>query len=312
MLAYALRRTLWVIPTVLAVITVCYLMLHATPGGPFDTEKHLSAATIANLNAKYHLDQPLWKQYLLYLNALLHGDLGPSVRYVDWSVNDLVSKALPVSLGVGGLSVPIALVIGVLLGTAAAVRRDGITDRIVMLLGNVGNVIPPFVLGPVLVWVFAILLKRSDGHGWLPAGGWGDGGWRYRVLPMALLVIINVSSIARVMRGSMIEVLSGNFIRTARAKGMPGHVIVLRHALKPALMPVVSLLGSICISSITAAVVTESVFALPGLGQLVVDGAINRDYTLVLGLVVLTTVAAVVFNLLVDLAYAWLDPRIRY
>jgi oligopeptide transport system permease protein len=312
MLAYALRRTLWVIPTVLAVITVCYLMLHATPGGPFDTEKHLSAATLANLNAKYHLDQPLWKQYLLYLNALLHGDLGPSVRYVDWSVNDRVSKALPVSLGVGGLSVPIALVIGVLLGTAAAVRRDGITDRIVMLLGNVGNVIPPFVLGPVLVWVFAILLKRSDGHGWLPAGGWGDGGWRYRVLPMALLVIINVSSIARVMRGSMIEVLSGNFIRTARAKGMPGHVIVLRHALKPALMPVVSLLGSICISSITAAVVTESVFALPGLGQLVVDGAINRDYTLVLGLVVLTTVAAVVFNLLVDLAYAWLDPRIRY
>jgi oligopeptide transport system permease protein len=312
MLAYALRRTLWVIPTVLAVITVCYLMLHATPGGPFDTEKHLSAATLANLNAKYHLDQPLWKQYLLYLNALLHGDLGPSVRYVDWSVNDLVGKALPVSLGVGGLSVPIALVIGVLLGTAAAVRRDGITDRIVMLLGNVGNVIPPFVLGPVLVWVFAILLKRSDGHGWLPAGGWGDGGWRYRVLPMALLVIINVSSIARVMRGSMIEVLSGNFIRTARAKGMPGHVIVLRHALKPALMPVVSLLGSICISSITAAVVTESVFALPGLGQLVVDGAINRDYTLVLGLVVLTTVVAVVFNLLVDLAYAWLDPRIRY
>jgi oligopeptide transport system permease protein len=312
MLAYALRRTLWVIPTVRAVITVCYLMLHATPGGPFDTEKHLSAATLANLNAKYHLDQPLWKQYLLYLNALLHGDLGPSVRYVDWSVNDLVGKALPVSLGVGGLSVPIALVIGVLLGTAAAVRRDGITDRIVMLLGNVGNVIPPFVLGPVLVWVFAILLKRSDGHGWLPAGGWGDGGWRYRVLPMALLVIINVSSIARVMRGSMIEVLSGNFIRTARAKGMPGHVIVLRHALKPALMPVVSLLGSICISSITAAVVTESVFALPGLGQLVVDGAINRDYTLVLGLVVLTTVAAVVFNLLVDLAYAWLDPRIRY
>jgi oligopeptide transport system permease protein len=300
MFAYALRRTLWVIPTVLAVITVCYLMLHATPGGPFDTEKHLSAATLANLNAKYHLDQPLWKQYL------------PSVRYVDWSVNDLVGKALPVSLGVGGLSVPIALVIGVLLGTAAAVRRNGITDRIVMLLGNIGNVIPPFVLGPVLVWVFAILLKRSDGHGWLPAGGWGDGGWHYRVLPMALLVIINVSSIARVMRGSMIEVLSGNFIRTARAKGMPGHVIVLRHALKPALMPVVSLLGSICISSITAAVVTESVFALPGLGQLVVDGAINRDYTLVLGLVVLTTVAAVVFNLLVDLAYAWLDPRIRY
>jgi oligopeptide transport system permease protein len=173
-------------------------------------------------------------------------------------------------------------------------------------------VVPPFVLGPVLVLVFAIALKRADGHGWLPAGGWGDGAWRFRVLPIALLVIINVATIARVMRASMIEVLSSNFIRTARAKGLPGHVIVLRHALKPALMPVVSLLGTIAISSITAAVVTESVFSLPGLGQLVVNGAINRDYTLVLGLVVLTTVVAVLFNLLVDLAYALLDPRIRY
>jgi oligopeptide transport system permease protein len=173
-------------------------------------------------------------------------------------------------------------------------------------------VVPPFVLGPVLVWIFAILLKTSEGQGWLPAGGWGEGEWRYRVLPIVLLTIINVAAIARVMRGSMIEVLSGNFIRTARAKGLPGRTIVLRHALKPALMPVVSLLGSICISSITAAVVTESVFALPGLGQLVVNGAINRDYTLVLGLVVLTTAVAVLFNLLVDLAYAWLDPRIRY
>jgi oligopeptide transport system permease protein len=208
--------------------------------------------------------------------------------------------------------VPIAVVIGVALGTVAAVRRDRFVDHFVMVLGNIGNVVPPFVLGPVLVWIFAILLKTSEGHGWLPAGGWGDGEWRYRVLPIVLLTIINVAAIARVMRGSMIEVLSGNFIRTARAKGLPGRTIVLRHAMKPALMPVVSLLGSICISSITAAVVTESVFALPGLGQLVVNGAINRDYTLVLGLVVLTTAVAVLFNLLVDLAYAWLDPRIRY
>jgi oligopeptide transport system permease protein len=312
MLAYTLRRTLWTLPTILAVVTACYLLLHLTPGGPFDGEKQLSPALLANLDAKYHFSDPLWRQYLRYLDALLHGDLGPSFRYVDWGVNDLVAKALPVSLGIGGVSVPIALALGIALGVVAAVRRDGSTDRVVMLLGNLGNVVPPFVLGPVLVLVFAIALKRADGHGWLPAGGWGDGAWRFRVLPIALLVIINVATIARVMRASMIEVLSSNFIRTARAKGLPGHVIVLRHALKPALMPVVSLLGTIAISSITAAVVTESVFSLPGLGQLVVNGAINRDYTLVLGLVVLTTVVAVLFNLLVDLAYALLDPRIRY
>lgn len=312
MLAYTLRRVLWAIPTVLAVITVCYLLLHLTPGGPFDSEKGLSAAARANLDAKYHLSEPLWRQYLLYLAALVHGDFGPSYRYVDWSVNDLVAKALPVSLRVGGASIPIALALGVLLGVIAAVRRDGLADRVVMLLGNVGNVLPPFVLGPLFVWIFAILLKTGGDHGWLPAGGWGGGDWRYRVLPIALLVVINLSTIARVMRASMIEVLSSNFIRTARAKGVPLHRIVLRHALKPASLPVISLLGTIAISSITAAVVTESVFSLPGLGQLVVNGAINRDYTLMLGLVVLTTVAAVFLNLLVDLAYAILDPRIRY
>ncbi|MEA3122737.1 MAG: oligopeptide transport system permease protein [Paraburkholderia sp.] len=312
MLAYTLRRMLWAIPTVLAVITVCYLLLHLTPGGPFDSEKGLSAAARANLDAKYHLSEPLWRQYLLYLDALIHGDFGPSYRYVDWSVNDLVAKALPVSLSVGGASIPIALALGILLGVVAAVRRNGLVDRVVMLLGNVGNVLPPFVLGPLFVWIFAILLKTSGDRGWLPAGGWGGGDWRYRVLPVALLVVINLSTIARVMRASMIEVLSSNFVRTARAKGVPPHRIVLRHALKPALLPVISLLGTIAISSITAAVVTESVFSLPGLGQLVVNGAINRDYTLMLGLVVLTTVAAVFLNLLVDLAYAILDPRIRY
>lgn len=312
MLAYTLRRTLWAIPTVLAVITACYLLLHLTPGGPFDSEKQLSAAALANLDAKYHLSEPLWRQYVLYLGALVHGDLGASYRYVDWSVNDLVAKALPVSIGVGGASIPIALAIGVCLGVAAAVSRDRLIDLLVMVLGNVGNVAPPFVLGPVLVWMFAIVLKTSEGRGWLPAGGWGEGAWRYRILPIGLLVVINVSTIARVMRASMIEVLSSPFIRTARAKGLPPRLIVWRHALRPALVPVVSLLGAMSISSITAAVVTESVFALPGLGQLVVNGAINRDYTLVLGVVVLTTSVAVLFNLLVDLAYALLDPRIRY
>ncbi len=217
MLAYTLRRTLWAIPTVLAVITVCYLLLHLTPGGPFDTEKQLSAAVLQNLNAKYHLNEPLWRQYLLYLDALLHGDLGPSFRYSDWSVNDLVWKALPVSLGVGGVSVPIAMALGVAFGTVAAVRRGSFVDHGVMVLGNIGNVVPPFVLGPVLVWIFAILLRTADGHGWLPAGGWGDGKWQYRVLPVALLTLINMATIARVMRGSMIEVL-GRQLHSNRAR----------------------------------------------------------------------------------------------
>ncbi len=306
MWSYAFRRLLATIPTLLAVITVCYLLLHATPGGPFDEERKVSAVVLANLQAKYHLDQPLWKQYLLYLWSLLHGDLGASFRYADWSVNELVAKALPVSAAIGGGSILIALFVGVTLGTIAALRQNSIVDYLVMLVGNMGSAFPSFVIGPVLILVFAVWLRVA------PAGGWNDFAPRYMVLPMALLVFINVATIGRVMRGSLIEVMSSNFIRTARAKGLPMRTIVLRHALKPALLPVVSLIGPLAISSITSAVVTESVFSLPGLGKLIVNGAGNRDYTLVLGLVVLVTVIAVTFNLLVDLAYAALDPKIRY
>ena len=306
MWSYTFRRVLATIPTLLAVITVCYLLLHATPGGPFDDERKVSAAVLANLQAKYHLDQPLWKQYLYYLNNLLHGDLGASFRYEDWSVNELVAKALPVSATIGGGSIVLALLIGVLLGTIAALRQNSAVDYLVMLFGNLGSAFPSFVIGPVLILVFAIWLRLA------PAGGWNDFAPRYMVLPMALLIFINVATIGRVMRGSLIEVLHSNFIRTARAKGLPMRTIILRHALKPALLPVVSLVGPLAIASITSAVVTESVFSLPGLGKLIVNGAGNRDYTLVLGLVVLITVLAVVLNLLVDLAYAWLDPKIRY
>jgi oligopeptide transport system permease protein len=306
MWSYTLRRLLAAIPTMLVVITVCYLLLHATPGGPFDGERKVSAAVLANLQAKYHLDLPLWQQYLLYLKSVLQGDLGASFRYADWSVNDLVASALPVSAIIGGGSLLIALVLGVTLGIFAALRQNSIVDYLVMLLGNIGSAVPSFVIGPVLIIVFAIGLQ------WLPAGGWNNFEPRFMVLPMALLTFINVSTIGRVMRGSLIEVLHSNFIRTARAKGLPTHVVVLRHALKPALLPVVSLLGPLAISSITAALVTETVFSLPGLGKLIVNGAGNRDYTLVLGLVVLITVLTVALNLLVDLAYAWLDPKIRY
>lgn len=303
---YSFRRLLATLPTLLAVITVCYLLLHLTPGGPFDSERKVSAVVLANLEAKYHLDQPLWKQYLYYLNDLLHGDLGASFRYEDWTVNQLVSKALPISALIGGGSIVIALFIGVFLGIVAALRQNSKIDYFVMLMGNLGHALPTFVIGPILVMIFAIWLK------WFPAGGWDDFAPRYIVLPMALLVFLNVATIGRVMRGSMIEVLHSNFIRTARAKGLPMRTIITRHALKPALLPVVSLIGPMAISSITTAIITESIFSIPGLGKLISNGAANRDYTLVLGLVVLVTVVTVLFNLLVDLAYALLDPKIRY
>ena len=306
MWSYALRRIVSTIPTIWVVITVCYLLLHATPGGPFDSERQVSAAVLANLQAKYHLDLPLWQQYLLYLNGLLHGDLGASFRYADWSVNDLVANALPVSAAIGGGSLLLSLLIGVGLGIVAALRQNSAVDHMVMLIGNAGSAIPSFVLGPLLIIVFALVLK------WLPAGGWHNFEPRFMVLPIMLLTFINVSIIGRVMRGSLIEVMHSNFIRTARAKGLPTRLVVLRHALKPALLPVVSLIGPLALSSITSALVTETVFSLPGLGKLIVNGAGNRDYTLVLGLVVLITVLTVLLNLLVDLAYAWLDPKIRY
>ena len=306
MWSYIVRRLLVTIPTVLAVVTLCYLLLHVTPGGPFDSERKVSAAVLANLQAKYHLDLPLWKQYLLYLNDLVHGDLGASFRYADWSVNDLVARALPVSLVIGGTAIVIAVVVGVALGIVAALRQNSAVDVAVMLFGNVGSVLPSFVLGPVLVLVFAIALP------WLPSGGWDNFAPRYMVLPIALLTLINISTVGRIMRGSLIEVLGSNFIRTARAKGLPMRLVVLRHALRPALLPVVSVVGPLAISSITSAIVTESWFSIPGLGKLIVNGASDRDYTLVLGLVVLVTVLAVTLNLLVDLAYAWLDPKIRY
>jgi oligopeptide transport system permease protein len=200
----------------------------------------------------------------------------------------------------------LAIVIGVILGVFAALYRNSPADYLLMIVGNAGSAFPSFVIGPVLILVFAILLK------WLPAGGWNDFQVRYMVLPVALLTIISVATVGRVTRGSLIEVMNTNYIRTAYAKGLSRWTVVVRHALRPTMIPVVSVIGPLAIASITAAVVTESVFSLPGIGKLIVNGAANRDYTLVLGLVVLVTVVAVLLNLLVDLAYAWLDPKIRY
>jgi oligopeptide transport system permease protein len=251
------------------------------------------------------MNEPLYQQYGYYLSSLLHGDLGASFRYADWSVNALVANALPVSLAVGGSAMLLSLIIGILLGVIAALKQNSMVDYLVMFLGNFGSAVPSFVIGPVMILVFCIwfrLLPYGEFAMTLP----------YMVLPVALLTLINVSTLGRVMRGSLIEVLHSNFIRTARAKGLPMRTIVLRHALRPALLPVVTLLGPLAITTVAQAVVTETMFAIPGVGRLLVNGAINRDYTLVLGLVVLIAVITVLFNLLVDIAYAMLDPRIRY
>ena len=305
MLAYTFRRLLITIPTLLVVIGVVYILLFSAPGGPFDSERVVPEAIQAQLMSKYHLDQPYWKQYLLYIWQLLQGDLGVSYRYADWSVNELVGSALPVSLAIGGLAIALSLVIGVLLGALAALYRNSFVDYFVMALGSLGSVVPSFVLGPLLVLAFAIGLQ------WLPSGGWHHFSWKFMVLPVSLLTLINVSTLARIMRASMVEVMNSNYIRTARAKGLPMHLIVFRHALRPSLLPVVTIVGPLAVSSITSALVTESIFSIPGLGILVVNGAANRDYTLVLGLVVLITTMVVLVNLCVDLMYAFLDPRSR-
>jgi oligopeptide transport system permease protein len=302
---YLLRRLLGAIPTILVVVSVCFLMLQLAPGGPFDSERKVSPEVLANLQAKYHLDQPLYRQYGYYLNNLLHGDLGVSFRYADWSVNALVANALPVSAAVGGVAMLLSLLIGLTLGIVAALKQNSALDYLLMLLGNLGSAVPSFVIGPVLILLFCLWRP------WLPYGQFSLSP-AYMVLPVVLLTLINVSTLGRVMRGSLIEVMSSPFIRTARAKGLPLATIVLRHALKPALMPVVTLLGPLAVSSVAQAVLTETLFAIPGLGRLLVNGALNRDYTLVLGLVILIAIATVLFNLLVDIAYALLDPRIRY
>jgi len=254
MFAYTFRRLLITIPTMLVVIGVVYILLFSAPGGPFDSERVVPEAIQAQLMAKYHLDLPYWKQYLLYIEQLLQGDLGVSYRYADWSVNELVGSALPVSLTIGGLSIILSLAIGVLLGALAALYRNSFVDYLVMALGSLGSVVPSFVLGPLLVLAFAIGLQ------WLPSGGWDHFSWQFMVLPVSLLTLINVSTLSRIMRASMVEVMGSNYIRTARAKGLPMHLIVFRHALRPSLLPVVTIVGPLAVSSITSALVTESIF----------------------------------------------------
>jgi oligopeptide transport system permease protein len=306
LLLYALKRFIGAWPTLLILVALAFFMIHAAPGGPFDSERSLSPEIEANLRAAYHLDDPLPQQFGRYLWNLAHGDFGPSFQYKDFTVTELIAAGFPVSLRLGGLAMLLALLVGVSIGTLAALRHNRPADRLAMAAAMTGISIPNFVMAPLLILVFSIYL------GWLPAGGLGDGSPRHLVLPVIALALPQIAYISRLTRGSMIEVLNTPFIRTARAKGLPERKVVLGHALKPALLPVVSYLGPATAAIITGSVVIEQIFGVPGLGRYFVQGALNRDYTLVMGVVVFYGALIVAFNFLVDLVYAWLDPRVTY
>lgn len=305
MLSYSLKRLASAIPTLLALITIAFFLIRIAPGGPFDSEKALPPEIEANLEARYQLDEPLVIQYFRYLGNILRGDFGPSFHYRDWTVNELIAQGAPVSFLLGATALLLAMLFGTAMGIWAALRQNSLADYVTMSVAMVGISVPNFVAAPLLVLLFAITL------GWLPAGGW-DGSLSALVLPSVALALPMVAYIARITRGSMIEVLHSGFIRTARAKGLPEREVIVRHALKPALLPVISYLGPAAAAILTGSVVIERIFTIPGIGSHFVQGALNRDYTLVMGVVILYGVLIILLNYLVDLIYAWLDPRIRY
>ena len=306
MLNYSIRRLLGAIPTLLILIALAFFMVRLAPGGPFDAERALLPEIEANLRAAYHLDEPLYQQFLRYVGGLLRGDFGPSFQYRDYTVTELIMAGFPVSLRLGGGAMILALLFGITAGSIAALRQNTRTDYSVMSVSMTGISVPNFVMAPVLILVFAVYL------GWLPAGGLGEGSPKNLILPIISLALPQIAYISRLTRGSMIEVLRSDFIRTAKAQGLPAGKILVRHALKPALLPVVSYLGPATAAIITGSVVIEQIFSIPGLGRFFVQGALNRDYTLVMGVVVFYGVLIIAFNLLVDLAYAWLDPKVKY
>ncbi|HEX9876745.1 MAG TPA: oligopeptide ABC transporter permease OppB [Gammaproteobacteria bacterium] len=306
MLRYSLRRFLGAIPTLFILIAVAFFMIRLAPGGPFDSERALLPEIEANLRVAYHLDEPLYRQFARYLGNLARADFGPSFQYRDFTVTELIMTGFPVSLRLGASAMLLAFVLGVTAGSIAALRQNSAVDYGVMSASMTGISIPNFVMAPILILIFAVYL------GWLPAGGLGGGSLRNMILPVISLALPQVAYISRLTRGSMIEVLRSPFIRTAKAQGLPTHKILVRHALKPALLPVVSYLGPATAAVITGSVVIEQIFGIPGLGRFFVQGALNRDYTLVMGVVVFYGAIIIVFNFLVDVAYAWLDPKVKY
>ena len=306
MISFVLRRLASAVPTLFIVVTISFFLMRFAPGGPFNLERPLPPQTMANLMATYHLDQPLWNQYLTYINNAVSGDFGPSYIYKDNTVAELIGKGLPYSMELGFYALLLALVGGVLAGTIAALRQNSALDFLIMSVSTVGVTVPNFVVGPVLTLIFAITLS------WLPAGSWGDGSLRFLILPMIALALPQLAVFARLTRGSMIEALHTDHIRTARAYGLPSRTVVITHAMRAAMLPVVSYLAPAAAALLTGSAVVETIFTIPGVGRYFVLGAINRDYTLVMGTVVLIAIFVIVFNLLVDIIYGLLDPRVRH
>jgi oligopeptide transport system permease protein len=306
MFGYVLRRFAGAIPTIFLIVTIAFFMIRLAPGGPFDLERPIDPLIMENLNKAYHFDKPLWHQYLIYLGNLVQGDLGPSFTRRDFTVVDLFRTGLPVSIKLGSISLSIALVIGTFLGALAALRQNSWVDYAVVGTATLGITIPTFIIAPLLSLVFGVML------GVLPAGGWDGGSLRNMVLPVTTLALPQIAIIARLTRGATIEALRSNHVRTARAYGLPRFVVVVVHTLRAAILPVVSYLGPTAAALLTGSVVVETIFGIPGIGRYFVQGALGRDYTLVMGTVVIVAIFVLIFNLIVDVLYAWLDPRVRY
>jgi oligopeptide transport system permease protein len=306
MLAYTVRRFLGLLPALFVIITVSFFLVRLAPGGPFDQERTLPPQVRANLDRVYGLDQPLALQYVHYLSRLTQGDLGPSLKLRDFSVSELIGAGLPVSATLGGFALLLALILGIPLGVAAALWRGRAADFGIAGFVALAVALPSFVTGPLLALIFGLYLH------WLPVGGWEEGSPRYLILPVLTLGLPVAAYVARLTRGGLLEVLRSNHIRTARARGLGEARILLRHALRPALLPVVSYLGPATAFVVTGSLVVETVFALPGSGRYLVQGAINRDYTLVMGMIVVYGVLTLLLNFFADLVYGWLDPRVRH
>lgn len=305
MLRYALLRILGAIPTILLVIAIAFLMVHAAPGGPFDEERVLPPDIERNVERAYHLDEPLPKQFVRYLGGVLRGDLGPSYRYRDYTVSELIANALPVSMRLGALAMLLALALGIAAGVLAALRKNTLLDRLVTGFAMIGISVPVFVVAPLMVLVFAVLLD------WLPASWTGGSGGSRLIMPVIALALPQIAYIARLARASMINVMTSDYVRTARAQGLSTVAIVRYHVLKPAVLPLMSYIGPAIAGVLTGSVVVEQVFGIPGVGQFFIQGALNRDYTLVLGITIFYALIVIALNLAVDLVYGFLDPRIR-
>ncbi|MGR4988539.1 oligopeptide ABC transporter permease OppB [Vibrio rotiferianus] len=306
MLKFIAKRIFEAIPTMLVLITVSFFLMRFAPGNPFSSERPLPPEVMANIEAKYGLDKPVFEQYTTYLTNVIQGDFGPSFKYLDYTVNELISVALPVSAKVGFIAFIFTVILGVTIGTLAALKQNSWLDYTIMSTAMLGVVMPSFVLAPALIYLFSLHWNL------FPAGGWHDGSWQYLVLPVIAMSLLYVATFARITRGSMIETLNSNFIRTARAKGLSYRYIILKHALKPALLPVVSYMGPAFVGIITGSVVVETIFGLPGIGKLFVNAAFNRDYSLVMGVTILIGFLFILFNAIVDILLAMIDPKIRY